>query len=79
MSEKNQNSILTEVRNHIAYLTFNRPQALNALTHDMIHDTSLLLDEWARDDNINAIILRGAGEKAFCAGGDIRALYDAAS
>jgi enoyl-CoA hydratase/carnithine racemase len=78
MSEKNQNPLLTEVRNHIAYLTFNRPHALNALTHDMIHDMSSLLDEWARDDNINAIILRGAGEKAFCAGGDIRALYDAA-
>lgn len=78
MSDKNQNPLLTEVRNHIAYLTFNRPQALNALTHDMIHELSSLLDEWASDDNIKAIIFRGAGEKAFCAGGDIRALYDAA-
>ena len=44
----------------------------------MIHDMSSLLDLWANDANIKAIILRGAGEKAFCAGGDIRALYDAA-
>ncbi len=78
MSEKNHPPLLTEVRNHIAYLTFNRPQALNALTYDMIRDMSLLLEKWASDDNIKAIILRGAGEKAFCAGGDIRALYDAA-
>ena len=78
MSPQPISHLLTEVRNNIAYLTFNRPQALNALTHDMIHEMSSLLDEWARDDNIKAIILRGAGEKAFCAGGDIRALYDAA-
>ncbi len=78
MSLQTISPLLTEVRNHIAYLTFNRPHALNALTHDMIHEMSSLLDEWANDDNINAIILRGAGEKAFCAGGDIRALYDAA-
>jgi enoyl-CoA hydratase/carnithine racemase len=78
MSSQTTPLLLTDVRNHIAYLTFNRPQALNALTHDMIHDMSSLLDKWASDDNIKAIILRGAGEKAFCAGGDIRALYDAA-
>ena len=83
MSEQNQNStrsnhILTDVRNHIATITLNRPQALNALTHDMIHEISLRLDDWAQEDNIKAIIIRGAGEKAFCAGGDIHALYDAA-
>ena len=83
MSEQNQNStrsnhILTDVRNHIATITLNRPQALNALTHGMIHEISLRLDDWAQEDNIKAIIIRGAGEKAFCAGGDIHALYDAA-
>ncbi len=78
MTSAHQDPILTDVRNHIATLTINRPQALNALTHDMIHEISLRLDDWAHDDNIKAIMIRGAGEKAFCAGGDIRALYDAA-
>ena len=70
--------ITVDIRNHIAHLTLNRPQALNALTYGMINSMTALLDDWARDDDINAIIMRGAGEKAFCAGGDIRALYNTA-
>ena len=70
--------LLVEIRNHIAHLTLNRPQALNALTHEMIKTMTRLLASWALDDDIKAIIVRGAGEKAFCAGGDIRALYDTA-
>ncbi len=78
MTLEHTHHILTDVRNHIATISLNRPQALNALTHDMIHELSSRLDNWAKDDDIRAIIIRGAGEKAFCAGGDIRALYDAA-
>ena len=70
--------LLVDVRKHIAHLTLNRPQALNALTHGMIQTMTELLAEWAKDDNIKAIMVHGAGEKAFCAGGDIRALYDTA-
>ncbi len=70
--------ITVDIRNHIAHLTLNRPQALNALTYEMINSMTALLNDWARDDDINAIIVRGAGEKAFCAGGDIRALYNTA-
>jgi enoyl-CoA hydratase/carnithine racemase len=69
--------LLVDVRQHVAHLTLNRTQALNALTHEMIRNMTHLLNSWAIDDRIKAIIVRGAGEKAFCAGGDIRALYDA--
>ena len=70
--------LAVDIRNHIAHLTLNRPQALNALTHGMIQSMAALLADWAKNDDVNAIIVRGAGEKAFCAGGDIRALYDIA-
>jgi enoyl-CoA hydratase len=59
-------------------ITLNRPQALNALTLDMALAMTALLGEWASDPAIGAVLLDGAGERAFCAGGDIRALYEAA-
>ncbi|MHC8305968.1 enoyl-CoA hydratase/isomerase family protein [Pseudomonas sp. PB3P13] len=71
-----QNEVLAEVRNHIGHLTLNRPAGLNAITLDMVRHLQRQLDAWAQDPQINAVVLRGAGEKAFCAGGDIRSLYD---
>jgi len=71
-----QNEVLAEVRNYIGHLTLNRPAGLNAITLDMVRQLQQQLDAWATDANVHAIVLRGAGEKAFCAGGDIRSLYD---
>lgn len=71
-----QNAVLAEVRNHIGHLTLNRPAGLNAITLDMVRRLQRQLDAWAEDPQVNAVVLRGAGEKAFCAGGDIRSLYD---
>ena len=68
--------ILCEIRNHIAYITLNRPKALNALSFEMIGELRPLLEGFARNELVNAVLIRGAGEKAFCAGGDIRAIYD---
>ncbi len=59
-------------------VTLNRPKALNAVTLDMAVTMAGLLRSWAQDPAVGAILLDGAGERAFCAGGDIRALYDAA-
>ncbi|MFJ2362144.1 enoyl-CoA hydratase/isomerase family protein [Pseudomonas sp. NPDC087697] len=70
------NEVLAEVRNHIGHLTLNRPAGLNAMTLDMVRSLHQQLDVWSRDPHIHAVVLRGAGEKAFCAGGDIRSLYD---
>ncbi|WP_295476923.1 enoyl-CoA hydratase/isomerase family protein [uncultured Pseudomonas sp.] len=69
-------AILSDVRNHIGHLILNRPAGLNALDLDMVRHLQWQLDAWAEDDDIYAVVLRGAGDKAFCAGGDIRALYD---
>ncbi|WP_095144309.1 MULTISPECIES: enoyl-CoA hydratase/isomerase family protein [unclassified Pseudomonas] len=71
-----QNDVLAQVRNHIGHLTLNRPAGLNAITLDMVRSLHRQLDAWARDPQVHAVVLRGAGEKAFCAGGDIRSLYD---
>ncbi|SER55433.1 Enoyl-CoA hydratase/carnithine racemase [Pseudomonas sp. NFACC02] len=69
-------TVLSDVRNHIGHITLNRPQGLNAIDLDMVRQLQRQLDEWATDDRVYAVVLRGAGDKAFCAGGDIRALYD---
>ncbi|WP_296262476.1 MULTISPECIES: enoyl-CoA hydratase/isomerase family protein [unclassified Pseudomonas] len=74
--EPASDTILSEVRNHIGHITLNRPQGLNAINLDMVRQMQLQLDAWAKDDTIYAVVLRGAGEKAFCAGGDIRSLYE---
>jgi len=68
--------ILFEVADGLAVVTLNRPAALNALTTEMIHRFHAQLDAWATDPAVRRVVVRGAGEKAFCAGGDIRALYD---
>jgi enoyl-CoA hydratase len=68
--------ILFEHRGAIGLVTLNRPKALNALTHAMCLSMKAQLDGWARDANVKAVVIRGAGERAFCAGGDIRALYE---
>ena len=68
------------VREHGALrrITLNRPQSLNAITLDMADTMTTLLRAWADDPAVAAILLDGAGGRAFAAGGDIRALYDAA-
>jgi enoyl-CoA hydratase len=61
----------------IATLTINRPKALNALTLENYRRFAPALREWAEDQSVHAVIVRGAGERAFCAGGDVRAVYEA--
>lgn len=67
--------VLSEIRNHIAFITLNRPAALNALSLGMIIRLRTVLSDHAADPEVHAVLLRGAGDKAFCAGGDLRALY----
>jgi enoyl-CoA hydratase len=59
-------------------LTLNRPKALNALTLGMASTMTEYLRAWADDDNVGAVLIDGAGDRGLCAGGDLRALYDAA-
>lgn len=68
--------IIFDLRDGIAEVTLNRPHALNALTLDMVRAFDPQLAAWAEDDTVRAVVVRGAGDKAFCAGGDIQKLYD---
>src|SRR5947208_12243356 len=61
----------------VAAVTLNRPQALNAFTLNMYRRFDPILRAWAEDSSVRAVLLRGAGERAFCAGGDVRAIYEA--
>jgi len=59
-------------------LTLNRPSALNSLTLTMVRALKAALRQWMEDPAVEFILLDGAGERGLSAGGDIRALYDAA-
>jgi enoyl-CoA hydratase len=67
-----------EKRGVLGLLTLDRPKALNALTHGMILAVKEQLEAWANDATVKAVAIRGAGDRAFCAGGDIRAVQQAA-
>jgi enoyl-CoA hydratase len=68
--------ILFERRGAAGIITLNRPKALNAVTHGMVRALAAKLAEWARDAGITRVVITAAGERAFSAGGDIRALHD---
>jgi enoyl-CoA hydratase len=68
--------ILFETRDALGLITLNRPKALNALTHGMCIGMHKMLLEWEQNPAIRAVAIRGAGPRAFCAGGDIRAMAD---
>ena len=70
--------VLERERGALRRLTLNRPKALNALTLDMAATMTAHLRAWADDDTAGAVLIDGAGERGLCAGGDLRALYDAA-
>src|SRR4051812_11777145 len=67
--------LAASIRAGVATVTLNRPAALNALSYGMIRGLADWLDAWERDARVQTVVLRGAGEKAFCAGGDVRALH----
>jgi enoyl-CoA hydratase len=68
--------ILFERRGAAGIVTLNRPKALNAVTHDMVRALGRQLDAWANDAAVTRVVITAAGERAFSAGGDIRALYE---
>ena len=72
----NDADILFERRGAAGLVTLNRPAALNAVTHGMVRSLRAQLDAWADDPAITRVVVKAAGERAFSAGGDIRALYD---
>ncbi|MBL8675054.1 MAG: enoyl-CoA hydratase/isomerase family protein, partial [Rhodospirillales bacterium] len=63
--------ILFEVVDGVGVMTLNRPKALNSLSVGMIREMERMLPVWERDPAVKAVVVRGAGDKAFCAGGDV--------
>ncbi|CDZ78927.1 putative enoyl-CoA hydratase echA8 [Legionella massiliensis] len=61
---------------NLGLVNLNRPQALNALSLAMIKALQQQLLQWEDDHSIHAVVVQAEGEKAFCAGGDVRWLYD---
>ncbi len=68
--------VLFESHGSVGLITLNRPKALNALTHGMVVAMKAHMEEWAANPEIACVVVRGAGERAFCAGGDIRAVRE---
>ncbi|WP_314885060.1 enoyl-CoA hydratase/isomerase family protein [Psychrobacter immobilis] len=69
----------TDCGHLIGIMTLNMPKSLNALSVEMCELLSQQLEQWEGDEQVVALLLKGAGDKAFCAGGDIRRLYDSMS
>lgn len=72
----NTADILFEANNGIGWIMLNRPEKLNTFSNDMIEKLYEQLLKWKNDPDIAIIVLEGAGDKAFSAGGDVRQLYD---
>jgi enoyl-CoA hydratase/carnithine racemase len=68
--------VQTIVKNSIGFITLDRPKALNSLSLDMVRALTHALLVWRDAPDVNAVVIRGSSEKAFCAGGDIRFFHD---
>ncbi len=73
MSEDRE--ILFERRGAVGFVRLNRPGALNALSLSLIELFDARLKAWAADPAVEAVVVRGAGNRAFCAGGDVRSIW----
>lgn len=75
VTDELQVAVLPGEGGDIGCLTLNRPSALNALTFDMCAQVLAALQRWDRDPLIKGVFIQGAGDRAFCAGGDVRSIY----
>jgi enoyl-CoA hydratase len=69
-----EDTVIARRDGRIGRILLNRPKALNAIDLPMIRACSRALEEWRDDPHVHAVVIEGAGDRAFCAGGDIRAL-----
>ena len=73
-----ESEILVSENGSLGRITLNRPKALNSLTLGMVREMTEAVERWRDAEHIRAILIDGAGERGLCAGGDVRALHDAA-
>ena len=69
-------TVLVECDGHIAHLILNRPESLNAIDNTLAEELGAACDRLGADTDVWAIVFRGAGERAFCAGADLKARRD---
>ncbi|QRZ61686.1 enoyl-CoA hydratase/isomerase family protein [Rothia sp. ZJ932] len=75
MSE--ESLVLVEVRGGLGVITLNRPRAVNALNYEMLKSVDGALTDFESNEGVHAVLIRGAGERGLCAGGDVVSLYRA--
>ncbi len=76
MSSAPETTVIARRQGRVGRLTLNRPKALNAVDRSMLRTIHQALDGWSRDPAVHAVVIEGAGGRAFCAGGDIRWLRE---
>ncbi|MGW7432314.1 enoyl-CoA hydratase/isomerase family protein [Streptomyces sp. NPDC054861] len=76
MTATDEPQVLLRTEGRAAFVTLNRPRALNALTHPMVLRIDEALTAWEDDPAVDTVVIEGAGERGLCAGGDIRAIHD---
>ncbi|MFG2307324.1 enoyl-CoA hydratase/isomerase family protein [Streptomyces sp. NPDC048566] len=69
-------SVLVRTEGRTGRIVLNRPQALNALNHDMVRLIDRALTAWEHDPAVETVVVTGAGDRGLCAGGDIRVVHD---
>lgn len=67
-------NLLLHIEQHIAWITINRPQQLNALNADVLRELTTAVETCGRDPGVRVLVITGACEKAFVAGADIKAM-----
>lgn len=70
-----QEQVIFQEFGNLGLITLNRPEALNALSLEMVVNMRLQLEKWAKTPKIKGVAIMAAGERAFCAGGDIRSVW----
>jgi enoyl-CoA hydratase len=70
--------VLVNVDNGVGLITLNRPKAINSLTHPMVNAMSPVLADWEHNDDVQTVVVEGAGDRGLCAGGDLVALHHSA-
>jgi len=81
MTDKQDSVLFHQIKakkGSIGHIQLNSPKSLNSLTLDMIQALFTQLNEWQNDEHIVLVVIEGAGERAFCAGGDVQKLYHSA-
>ena len=72
-------TVIYEKENHIGYVSLNRPKQLNAYNIQMRDDLYEVMGAIKEDDDVRVVVIKGAGEKAFCAGADLSEFLTAPS